>query len=205
MAQERNTEEEIIIAAKKVFVQKGLSGARMQDIADEAGINKAMLHYYYRSKEKLFEIVFHEALDKLISRLSDTLNSERPFDAKIKEIVNGYIDGLTENPHVPLFVLNELNQNPERLIKRFKSRPAFPAIQQFLAEIGKAGEKGIIKKINPVQLLLNVLSMCVFPFVARPLVQAVTDINDAQFMAMIEERRKVVANFVLDALKPQRE
>lgn len=202
MAQERNTEEQIILAAKKVFIQKGLAGARMQDIADQAGINKAMLHYYYRSKEKLFEIVFHEALDKLLNRLSNVIGTEQSIEVKIKGIVNGYIDGLTENPHLPLFVLNELNQSPERLINTFKSRRTFPAIQQFLAEIAAAGEKGTIKKINPVQLLLNLLSMCVFPFVARPLVQAVTNLNDTQYRALIEERRQVVTNFILDALKP---
>lgn len=202
MSQERNTEEQIIAAAKKIFSAKGLAGARMQDIADEAGINKAMLHYYYRSKEKLFEIVFTEALDKLMHRMSNVINANLPLPEKIREIVKNYIEGLTENPHLPLFVLNELQQQPELLVKQFKTKPNFPNIQQFLMEIAVAGEKGIIKKISPIQLMLNVLSMCVFPFVAKPLLKGVTGIDEVQFKLLIEERKQFVADFILAAITP---
>jgi len=202
MSQERNTEEQIIAAAKKIFSAKGLAGARMQDIADEAGINKAMLHYYYRSKEKLFEIVFTEALDKLMHRMSNVINANLPLPEKIREIVKNYIEGLTENPQLPLFVLNELQQQPELLVKQFKTKPNFPNIQQFLMEIAVAGEKGIIKKISPIQLMLNVLSMCVFPFVAKPLLKGVTGIDEVQFKLLIEERKQFVADFILAAIMP---
>ena len=202
MSQERNTEEQIIAAAKKIFSAKGLAGARMQDIADEAGINKAMLHYYYRSKEKLFEIVFTEALDKLMHRMSNVINANLPLPEKIREIVKNYIEGLTENPQLPLFVLNELQQQPELLVKQFKTKPNFPNIQQFLMEIAVAGEKGIIKKISPIQLMLNVLSMCVFPFVAKPLLKGVTGIDEVQFKLLIEERKQFVADFILAAIIP---
>ena len=202
MSQERNTEEQIIAAAKEIFSAKGLAGARMQDIADEAGINKAMLHYYYRSKEKLFEIVFTEALDKLMHRMSNVINANLPLPEKIREIVKNYIEGLTENPHLPLFVLNELQQQPELLVKQFKTKPNFPNIQQFLMEIAVAGEKGIIKKISPIQLMLNLLSMCVFPFVAKPLLKGVTGIDEVQFKLLIEERKQFVADFILAAIMP---
>jgi AcrR family transcriptional regulator len=202
MSQERNTEEQIIAAAKKIFSAKGLAGARMQDIADEAGINKAMLHYYYRSKEKLFEIVFTEALDKLMHRMSNIINANLPLPDKIREIVKNYIEGLTENPHIPLFVLNELQQQPELLVKQFKTKPNFPNIQQFLMEIAVAGEKGIIKKVSPIQLMLNILSMCVFPFVAKPLLKGVTGIDEVQFKLLIEERKQFVADFILAAITP---
>lgn len=202
MSQERNTEEQIIAAAKKIFSAKGLAGARMQDIADEAGINKAMLHYYYRSKEKLFEMVFNEALDRLLQRLSNAINTNLPLTEKIREIVRSYIEGLMENPHVPLFVLNELQQQPELLIKQFRSKPSFPNIQQFLMEIAVAGEKGLIKKVSPIQLMLNILSMCVFPFVAKPLVKGVTGIDEVQFKLLVEERKQFVADFILAAIQP---
>jgi AcrR family transcriptional regulator len=202
MSQERNTEEQIIAAAKKIFSAKGLAGARMQDIADEAGINKAMLHYYYRSKEKLFEMVFNEALDRLLQRLSNAINTNLPLTEKIREIVRSYIEGLMESPHVPLFVLNELQQQPELLIKQFRSKPSFPNIQQFLMEIAVAGEKGLIKKVSPIQLMLNILSMCVFPFVAKPLVKGVTGIDEVQFKLLVEERKQFVADFILAAIQP---
>lgn len=101
MAQERNTEELIIEAAKKIFVKRGLAGARMQDIADEAGINKAMLHYYYRNKEKLFEIVFNEAFSKVIGRLGNILNQPMPLEEKIRTLVEHYITNIAETPYLP--------------------------------------------------------------------------------------------------------
>jgi len=202
MSQERNTEEQIIAAAKKIFSIKGLAGARMQDIADEAGINKAMLHYYYRSKEKLFEMVFNEALDRLLQRLSNAINTNLPLPEKIREIVRSYIEGLMENPQVPLFVLNELQQQPELLIKQFRSKPSFPNIQHFLEQIAVAGEKGVIKKVSPIQLMLNILSMCVFPFVAKPLVKGVIGLDEVQFKLLVEERKQFVADFILAAIKP---
>ncbi|KAA2239483.1 TetR/AcrR family transcriptional regulator [Chitinophaga agrisoli] len=202
MSQERNTEEQIIAAAKKIFIQKGLAGARMQDIADEAGINKAMLHYYYRSKEKLFDIVFDEALGKLIQRLGQMIRTNMPLEDKIRGIVRSYIEGLVENPHIPLFVLNELQQQPELLITKFKSRPDFPDLHQFLVEIAKASEAGIIKKISPVQLLLNILGMCVFPFVAKPLLQGIVGVDEVQFRLIIEERKQFVGDFIMAALTP---
>ncbi|GAA0550862.1 TetR/AcrR family transcriptional regulator [Chitinophaga japonensis] len=202
MARERNTEEQIIAAAKKVFLQKGLAGARMQDIADEAGINKALLHYYYRSKDKLFALVFDEALDKLVSRLNSVISNDLTLPEKIRGVVDSYIGGLSQYPHIPLFVLNELQQNPALLIKKFRSRPDFPDLERFLREIAVAGEKGEIRKISPIQLLLNVLSMCIFPFVAKPLAQAVFGMDDVQFRMLIEERRQLVSDFVLRAIAP---
>lgn len=202
MSQERNTEEQIIAAAKKIFIQKGLAGARMQDIADEAGINKALLHYYYRSKEKLFEMVFDEAMEKLIARLGLTLQANMPLPEKIRMIVLGYVEGLSENPHLPLFILNELQQNPELLIKKFKSKANFPDLQHFMMEIAKAGEEGVIKKISPLQLLVNILSLCVFPFAARPLLKGVMGLDDVQFRLMIEERKQLVGDFILRAIAP---
>ena len=202
MAQERNTEEQIIAAAKKIFLQKGLAGARMQDIADEAGINKALLHYYYRSKDKLFEMVFDEALDKVISRLGLIISTNMPLPEKIRTIAQGYIEGLSENPHLPLFILNELQQDPELLIRKFKARPNFPNLQHFLMEIAKAGEQGIIKKISPIQLLINILSLCVFPFAARPLLKGILGMDDVQFRMLVEERKQLVGYFIMKAIEP---
>jgi AcrR family transcriptional regulator len=202
MPQERNTEEQIIAAAKKIFLQKGLAGARMQDIADEAGINKALLHYYYRSKEKLFDMVFDEALDKVISRLAMIISTNMPLPDKIRGIVKGYIEALAENPHLPLFILSELQQDPELLIRKFKSKPNFPHLQLFLVEMAQAAEQGVIKKISPVQLLINILSLCVFPFAARPLLKGIVGMDDVQFRLLIEERKQLVADFILKAIEP---
>ncbi len=202
MAQERNTEELIIEAARRIFIKRGLAGARMQDIADEAGINKAMLHYYYRSKEKLFEIVFDEAFSKMVGRLGAIFSRQLPMEEKIRTLIDHYITAIAETPYVPIFVLNEINQQPEMMVKRISSQPAFPDIIAFMKEVVEAGKKGIIKEISPLQLFLNIVSMCIFPFVARPLIQGIFQQDNIQFNMLIEERKKLVGDVIISWLKP---
>src|SRR5258706_4583523 len=106
----KTTEERILDAARKVFVRNGMSGARMQDIADEAGINKALLHYYFKNKRKLFEEIFMEAADELFPRINKIFRSEESLFVKIERFCDEYISVVLENPYLPLFVLNELSQ-----------------------------------------------------------------------------------------------
>ncbi|HVI45617.1 MAG TPA: TetR/AcrR family transcriptional regulator [Chitinophaga sp.] len=202
MSGEKNTEAQIIAAAKKIFMQKGLAGARMQDIADEAGINKAMLHYYYRSKDKLFEIIFNEAADNVFRVLSAILQSDMPFREMIAAIIDNYIDNLIKNPYLPVFVLNEIHQNPERIVSRFTKSGNSPDIQAFMDKVNKAQKKKQIRSIQPLQLLLNIVSMCIFPFAARPLIQTVSGASDQQWKELMEERKALVTEFILRALEP---
>jgi len=202
MAQDRNTEELIIAAAKKIFIQRGLAGARMQEIADEAGINKAMLHYYYRSKDKLFEIVFNEAIGRVIGRLGVVLRQQLPIREKIPAIVENYIDGLIEAPYLPMFVLNEIHQQPEIFIQRLKTQSNFPDILQFMKEIVEAGKKGEIKEVSPVQLFLNIVSMCIFPFIGRPIAQGMLQLDNVQYNMILEDRKKVVTEVIFAWIKP---
>lgn len=201
MAQDRNTEELIIEAAKKIFVQRGLAGARMQDIADEAGINKAMLHYYYRSKEKLFEIVFNEAIGKIIGRLGILLDKPMPLLEKIPAIIDSYIEGLMDAPYLPLFVLNEINQNPDLFLQRLKSQQHFPNVMAFMKEIVDAGKNGLIKEVSPVQLFLNIVSLCIFPFLGRPMAQGILQLDNVQYNMAMHDRKKVVKEVVFSWLK----
>ncbi|SFF03187.1 transcriptional regulator, TetR family [Chitinophaga sp. CF118] len=201
MAQDRNTEELIIEAAKKIFITRGLAGARMQDIADEAGINKAMLHYYYRSKDKLFEIVFNEAIGKVIGRLGMVLNQQMPLLEKIPAIIDNYIDGIMEAPYLPMFVLNEINQQPEMFVQRLKSQQHFPNVLQFMKDIVDAGKQGTIREVSPVQLFLNIVSLCVFPFIGRPIAQGILQLDNVQYNMVMEDRKKVVTEVIFAWIK----
>ncbi|WP_341840435.1 TetR/AcrR family transcriptional regulator [Chitinophaga caseinilytica] len=196
------TEQQIIEAARKIFMHRGLTGARMQDIADEAGINKAMLHYYYRSKDKLFDIVLTEAVDQMLSRLNAVFSGDLELPEKIRSAVDNYITGISENPFLPLFVLNEINQNPHRIAERFLSAPNFPNIRGFAQQLLEGMEKGTLRKVDPVQLMISIISMCIFPFLAKPLLQAVFTIDDPAFLGFMEERKVFVTEFVLNALRP---
>jgi AcrR family transcriptional regulator len=198
---EKSTEEKILAAAKKVFVSKGMAGARMQDIANEAGINKALLHYYFRNKEKLFEVVFMEAAQKLFPKINSIFESDAPLFEKIEHFCEEYITVMTENPYLPLFVLNEISKDSEIFIEKIWNKQRFPRPQKFLEQIEKEVKKGTIKKISPLHLLINLISMSIFPFVGKPMIQFTMGLDELQFRNIMQQRKKEIPRFIIDAIK----
>ena len=198
---DKTTEERILAAAKKIFVIKGMSGARMQDIADEAGINKALLHYYFRSKEKLFEVIFMEAAQKLFPRINEIFNSDQPLFEKIESFCSEYITVVMENPYLPLFVLNEINQDPEYFLGKVWAGKAKPDPTKFLQQIEREVRKGTIKRISPLHLLMNLISMTIFPFVAKPMLQRNLGLDELQFRTVMEQRKTEIPKFIIDSIK----
>lgn len=195
-----STETRILEAAKKVFFISGLEGTRMQQIADEARINKSLLHYYYRTKEKLFGAVFKFAFQHFVPEVMGIMNSNEVIFVKIEKIVSGYMDLLMKNRFIPAFVLHEINRNPDRLVEILQSTGIDPMIfiNQFKAEI----EKGIIRPVDPRHLIVNILSLCIFPVAARPLIQRIFFNNrDVDYQQFLEERKKMVTDFILHAIK----
>lgn len=197
---EINTEQKILVAAKKVFTLKGMAGARMQEIANEAEINKALLHYYYRSKDKLFEAVFMDAFLTMVPDVMDLLKVEMPLFEKIELFAEKYIDIFLENPFIPGFVLNELSQNPQRIVDLISKTGIQP--QFFIDQINDEIAKGKIKPIQPQHLIVNLLSMCIFPFIARPILKTIIFAQDDQkFIEFIEQRKKEVPEFIINSIK----
>jgi AcrR family transcriptional regulator len=196
-----NTEGKILIAARQVFIEKGLAGARMQDIADRAEINKAMLHYYFESKEKLFEVIFQETAGKLFPHFEMVISSDLSLFDKIRSIVSSYIEMIIQNPYLPLFVMNEMNKNPEIGIKNFfeAQKPGF--VKKFADSIEKSIKDGVIDSINPVHLIMNMFSMCAFPFIAKPMIVLMTGVADEQFKNLMEQRKVLVAEFIINSIK----
>ncbi len=195
-----NSEQIILKAAKTVFISKGLEGSRMQEIADEAGINKALLHYYYRNKEKLFEAVFEDAFAKLLPTIVELIKSEIPLFDKIELFVRNYIDIFTENPFVPGFIMHELSRNPDRIVNLIANIGIDPHI--LIRQIDDEVKKGTIEPINPFHLIVNMLSMCIFPFAARPIIQNMLFQNDSKaFNEFIEERKQEVPAFIINSIR----
>lgn len=198
---DQSTEDRILEAAKKVFVRKGMAGARMQDIADEAGINKALLHYYFRNKEVLFEMIFMEAAGKLFPRINEIFNSDQPLFEKIERFCEEYITVVMDNPYLPLFVLNEINQNPEYFLNKVWTDAKKPSPRKFLEQIEQEVKKGTIKNISPLNLMMNLISMTIFPFVSKPMMQRNLGLDEWQFRAVMEQRKKEIPKFIIDAIK----
>ena len=194
-----STEEKILEAAKKVFVRKGMYGARMQEIADEAGINKALLHYYFRGKNKLFDAIFREAFQEMAPKAFDILQGDLPLDEKIKLFVSKYIDTISANPFLPLFIINEINQNPDRLGTIVDLMGGIKdEISKDVKVKVKAGE---FRDIDPVQLFVNILAMSLFPFLAKPIIQGAFSITEEMFQEFLEERKKLIPDIILNYLK----
>ncbi|HNW98795.1 MAG TPA: TetR/AcrR family transcriptional regulator [Bacteroidales bacterium] len=197
---DKSTEKIILEAAKKVFLLKGFDGARMQEIADEAKMNKALLHYYFRSKDKLFDAISKEAFEQFFPRVAEIVNNEKTIFEKIESFVDIYITMLLQNPHLPVFVLHEVNRNPERFIKIIKHSGVNP--EYFGMMIQKEVEKGNIRPVNPIHLLINILGMCIFPFIGKPILQGFIFNNDSNaYQQFISERKEEVKRFVINSIK----
>jgi len=199
-AKDENTEGQILEAAKNVFQSKGMDGARMQEIADKAGINKAMLHYYYRSKQLLFEAVFKNAFSLLAPQLNTILNDDSSIEEKIRNFTSNYISFIIKHPYLPNFIIQELNRNPEFILK-LKENKGFPNLEKFKKQVKNAIENGLIKPISPEQLFINILGLNVFPFVAKPLIMALINSDDKTYTQLMEDRKTEVSNFIINSIK----
>jgi len=194
------TEEKIFNAARIVFQKKGFAGARMQEIADEAGINKAMLHYCFKSKELLFKAVFSIAFGQLAPQINEIFNSEDSVFDKITKFTHSYISFVVLNPYLPQFVIQEMNNNPE-FVMAFLNNENRPNPAVLIAQIEKEIADGIIKPIHPKQLLLDIFSMTVFPFAAKMMVKGIIQISDVEFNQMMEERKTTIAEQIINSIK----
>ncbi|TJY35787.1 TetR/AcrR family transcriptional regulator [Pontimicrobium aquaticum] len=197
---DENTEGQILNAAKSIFQSKGMDGARMQEIADKAGINKAMLHYYFRSKQLLFEAVFKNAFSLLAPQLNAILNDDSTIEDKIKNFTSNYISFIIKHPYLPNFIIQELNRNQDFILK-IKDNKGFPNLEKFKKQVDEEANKGIIKPISGEQLFINILALNIFPFVAKPLVMAFANVSDKAYKQLMENRKTEVANFIINAIK----
>jgi len=194
------TEEKIFNAARIIFQKKGFAGARMQEIADEAGINKAMLHYCFKNKELLFYAVFMNAFSQLAPQINEIFNSDEPVFDKIRKFTHSYISFVMLNPYLPQFVIQEMNNNPA-FVMSFLNNENRPNPTLLIAQIEREIAEGIIKPINPKQLLMNVFSMTVFPFAAQIMVKGILQISDTEFNQMMEERKTSIAEQIINSIK----
>jgi TetR/AcrR family transcriptional regulator len=202
MVKDKTTEQKIFEAARIVFQKKGLAGARMQEIADEAGINKALLHYYFRTKEKLFEAIFSEVFTNISSGLEQLFKTEMVVIDRFRFIVDIYIENLLKNRQIPLFVINEMNQNPEK-IQILIEQKIVVYLKNFMIQVQQEMHNGKIKKVNPFHFLMSVLSMTIFPFIAYPVIKGIAEKNmQISIESFYHERKKVIFDFIENTLKP---
>lgn len=195
----QDTERNILQAASRVFIKKGMGGTRMQEIADEAKINKSLLHYYYRSKQLLFEAVFKNTMLEFIAIISKIFNSDEELKIKIPLIVETYTDYLGKNPYIISFILRELQSEPKIILKIVEMIEI--KFFKFFNQVAQEVSEKKIKEIKSEHLFINILSLTIFPIIAKPLIRAALMKGDNEkYMQFIEERKKVVADFIFSAI-----
>ena len=186
-----STEEKFKAAARVIFTRKGYAATKTRDIAEEAGLNLALLNYYFRSKQNLFEIVMAENLQKLFTSLAPALNdATTSLDEKFDYIATNYIDMLVANPDLPLFVLSEIREHPERFGKAIQL-DTLVLKSIFMQQIAKKK-----KDVNPVQFLISFMGMLIFPFISRPVFQGNGAFKAKAFEQLIEERKTLIPQWM---------
>lgn len=195
-----STEFAILLAAKKVFSTKGKDGATMQEIANEAGINKALLHYYFKNKDLLFEQVFFEAVKKFSPILKNAIAQEVDLFQKIHNICEAYILMAIENPFVPVFVVSELNKQPDLFIQKMfdGDLPDFPKLALQIKNEVAAGK---IRSIQPQQFIMHMMSCCIFPFLVKPMFIVGMQTDREVYNNLMLQRVKEVPKFIIDSIK----
>lgn len=175
-----NTEEKILEAAKTVFMKHGLYGARMQDIADNAGINKALLHYYFRNKEKLFDQVFENALSQYFEQMNVFSDTSVPLIERINKYIDNIIDFFSEYPQMSMFIIKEISINPDLFrskVAEIKKKNGIMLISRLEDEM----EEQKIPEIDPILFLMNLHSLCAYPFLASPIFQNIINNHNPQW------------------------
>lgn len=196
-----STEQKIFDAAHEVFTQKGMDGAKMQEIADLAGINKALLHYYYKTKEKLYEAVARAVIGKAVPMIRQMFEGDLPLEEKIRRFIDFYISLISRNPFIPLFIISEVNKHPERFFETIFPKD-LPRPEIFFKQVNDEIAAGRIRPIKPKHLIVNIISLCVFPFIGKPLMRLILGMDAAETRIFIEERKAEVTSFVLASLRP---
>jgi TetR/AcrR family transcriptional regulator len=208
-ARDGDTEERILDAAHTVFVRHGTAGGRMQDIAAEAGVNQALLHYYFRSKDRLSKAAFERAASQFMPAVIEELASNDALDAKVARIIELELDHLASAPYLPGYIISEVTHHPERARQLIAAvigqtpddvRPR--VIGTLKRQLEAAARRGTMRRIEPEQFIVNLMSLCIFPFAARPMIVAMLGLDHRGFEEFIARRRRDLTAFFLGALRP---
>lgn len=196
MNKELTTEEKIIESARKLFTQKGFSATRTRDIAEEAGINLALLNYYFRSKQNLFQIIIEEKFDELFGMIGPILSDTNiSLEEKIETLVTNYTNLLLENEDLPFFVLSELKSN-EFILEKVKQNAKMlsqPTIENQLKE-----RRFTISTLN---FIMNIVSMTMFPFLSKPLFVSTGLVKEEDFANFVINRKQHIPSWIMNTLK----
>ncbi len=202
-AEDKNMEYQILEAAEKLFLEQGFAKTTTGQIAKLAGCNQALVHYYYRTKDNLFEKIFEEKVKLLVANIMTVNTSDIPLEERISQMIGMHFDFLKQNPKLIPFVLNEVTSNPERLHALVDKLQNYPksVFAKLAADLNQEIEKGTIRPISAIDLLLTVASLNVAPFLIMPVLQKISDLSEKDVLEILEHRKQEVIETVLSRLR----
>jgi TetR/AcrR family transcriptional regulator len=195
-----DSQEKALLAAKELMITKGKDGVRMQEIADHAGVNKGLLHYYFKSKDNIFKEVFLKEFRNVYVDLHAILESNDPLDSKLEQVVDRYYDKMMANPKLPTFVMFEVNKNPD-LVKELAERSELKKTVELL-DLEFKKNNMFSSPFYAFQVILNIISMCAFPFMMRPMIEEVSQGFGKDWHTIMEERRTFLKSVVVNSFRP---
>ena len=202
MSESVQTEEHIKETAKKVFFQKGLLNATTQQIADEAGVNRALIHYYFRSRDQLFKKVLEEAVGETRDKVDSIFASDESFKSKISKYLDVFIDRNAKYPYIQNFIITEIMQDPEKLKEHF-SRKRIHLMKHIVPPLKKEIENGGMQPVDPEHFIVNMMSMCSYPLIAKPVIQTMFAYDDKAYKNFLKERKQVIYKVLFNEDLPE--
>ncbi len=200
-AADTSTQEKIKQAARQVFHHKGYAATRTRDIAEAAGINLALLNYYFRSKEKLFDLIMLETMQAFLQSMAVVFNdSSSTLQEKIQTMTDRYIDLLVEEPGIPLFIMSELRAHPGQLMEKLHMKEMLMK-SVFVRQYQQAVREKKIPALPFLHFLMNLMSLIVFPFIASPILQRMGDLNDRSYQNLLRERKALIPRWIAAMMK----
>lgn len=199
---DQETRDRILDAADRVFIRKGTASGRTQEIADEAGVNKALVHYYFGTKAALADAIFARALGTLVPRIFGILaDPNRGIEQKVPAIVKEQIDFHSSHPYLAGYMVAELHAHPERIARLMTAHGRVPleVLRRQLQEGAKAGK---LRRIAPEQFVANMMGLLLFPFAIRPALCQLLGFDAQRWEAFLAERRRMLPEFVMAGLRP---
>jgi TetR/AcrR family transcriptional regulator len=204
-----DTERRILDAAHAVFVRRGTSGARMQEIAAEAGVNQALLHYYFRSKEQLAQAAFERAAQGFMPAVIGVIASGEALEDKVARIITLELAHLSRAPYLPGYIIGEVTHRPERAGQLIAAVTGLTpdqigsrVLDTLRRQIKARVKRGTMAPIAPESFVVNLMALCIFPFAVRPMVMAMLGMDDRRFEQFIRRRQEDLPAFFMGALRP---
>lgn len=193
----------IIGVSRDIFMKKGFKGTTVREIAAAAGVNVAMVNYYFQSKGNLFEAIFEESFGILVSRIFSAVDSDLPFFEMLRKWVYSYYEVLKEFPQMPVFVMTELSRNHETFEERLRLKNPYQIYAKLAIRISEEEKKGVIRKISVPDFLLNIASLCIFPFVFGPVATAFLNMPEKEYEEMLDAHKENVVEFIINAIRAE--